>query len=354
MNTDQFWYKKRVFITGHTGFKGAWFVTWLSSLGAIVKGYSLPPSGINNLFDIACAGDNIENTFNDIRDYTALNSSLTDFRPEIIFHMAAQPLVLASYKNPIETYQVNVMGTANLLDAIRHYGSCRAIINITTDKCYENNGSHSPYSETDPMGGYDPYSSSKGCSELITRAYRRSFLNDLGVGVATARAGNVIGGGDWADNRLIPDILRSIDNETPVIIRNPHAVRPWQHVLEPLSGYMTLAERLWSNPSLYSGGWNFGPNEKDAKPVGWLVDELVEMFPNATWELEAKAKAHEAPFLNLDISKAKTELDWSPTWDLGTTLEKICGWHSSWRSGSNMKERCLEEIKQFMKSSTEK
>ena len=206
------------------------------------------------------------------------------------------------------------------------------------------------------MGGYDPYSSSKGCSELITSAYRQSFLNDLGVGVATARSGNVIGGGDWADNRLIPDILKSIDNGTPVIIRNPHAVRPWQHVLAPLSGYMTLAERLWSNPSLYSGGWNFGPNEQDAKPVGWLVDKLVEMFPNATWELEAKAKAkaHEAPFLNLDISKAKTELDWSPTWDLETTLEKISGWHSSWRSGKNMKVRCLDEIKQFMKSNTEK
>jgi CDP-glucose 4,6-dehydratase len=271
------------------------------------------------------------------------------FNPDILIHMAAQPLVRYSYNAPIETYEVNVIGTAKVLEVARSCSNLKAIVNITTDKCYENDGRSQSYKEDDTMGGYDPYSSSKGCAELVTSAYRRSFLQDQGVGLASVRAGNVIGGGDWASDRLIPDILRSFEKNEHVVIRNPKATRPWQHVLEPLSGYLILAEKLYKDQNRYAEGWNFGPNEKDIKPVDWILDKMISKWPDSNWKLDRNSNPHEAGFLKLDISKAKSRLGWSPIWKLEHTLDKIISWQRSWLNEEDMQIVCLAEINEYMR-----
>ena len=349
MLNSEFWKGKKVFLTGHTGFKGSWLSIWLNSMGAVVKGYALKPANNLNLFSIAGVENLVASDINDIRDYSALCLSILEFSPDIVFHMAAQPLVRASYENPLETYEVNVMGTANLLEAVRHCSTIQAVVNITTDKCYENNEWVWGYKETDPMGGRDPYSSSKGCSELVTASFRDSFLRGVNVGVATARAGNVIGGGDWAEDRLIPDILRAFEASESVIIRNPNATRPWQHVLEPLSGYLILAEQLFKNPDEVSEGWNFGPYDQDVRPVDWILDQMTHLWPGASWKLDLDDNPHEAKLLKLDISKASSILGWTPTWDLDVTLGKIVRWHKHWVEGADMRAECVNEINEFTK-----
>jgi CDP-glucose 4,6-dehydratase len=344
---QNFWQGKRVFLTGHTGFKGSWLSLWLHSLGAIVKGYALNPPTNPSLFIEAKVSSIVDSQIGDIRDQDVLYESMTTFNPDVLIHMAAQPLVRHSYDAPIETYEVNVIGTAKVLEVARSCAHLKAIVNITTDKCYENDGRSQGYRENDPMGGYDPYSSSKGCAELVTSAYRRSFLQDQGVGLASARAGNVIGGGDWADDRLIPDILRSFEKNESVIIRNPKATRPWQHVLEPLSGYLILAQKLYENQGNYSEGWNFGPNEKDVKPVDWILNNMIAKWPNSSWELDQNSNPHEADFLKLDISKAESRLDWKSVWELRQTLEKIIAWHRAWLDKKDMQVACLSEIKEY-------
>ncbi len=346
---QSFWKGKRVFITGHTGFKGSWISLWISSLGGIVKGYALEPPTSPSLFNEAKIESIIESQIGDIRDQKALYKSMFEFDPDILIHMAAQPLVRRSYGSPVETYEVNVVGTAKVLEASRSCINLKAIVNITTDKCYENDGRSEGYKEDNPMGGYDPYSSSKGCAELVTSAYRRSFLQDQGVGLASVRAGNVIGGGDWADDRLIPDIIRSFEKSKPVVIRNPKATRPWQHVLEPLSGYLILAQKLYENQKEYAEGWNFGPNEKDVKPVEWILDKMIEKWPNSSWQLDTNSSPHEADFLKLDISKVKSKLGWKPIWELSHALEKIISWHKAWLDKEDMQTICLAEIEEYTK-----
>jgi len=342
-----FWQGKRVFLTGHTGFKGSWLSLWLHSLGAIVKGYALSPPTNPSLFIEAKVDSIVDSQIGDIRNKNALFESMTTFNPDVLIHMAAQPLVRYSYEAPIETYEVNVIGTAKVLEVARSCVHLKAIVNITTDKCYENDDRSEGYKEDDKMGGYDPYSSSKGCAEIVASAYRRSFLQDQGVGLASARAGNVIGGGDWADDRLIPDILRSFEKNKSVIIRNPKATRPWQHVLEPLSGYLILAQKLYENQGNYSEGWNFGPNEKDVKPVDWILNKMISKWPNSSWELDQNSSPHEASFLKLDISKAESRLGWKPVWGLSQTLEKIIAWHRAWIDKKDMQAVCLSEIKEY-------
>jgi CDP-glucose 4,6-dehydratase len=346
---QEFWHEKRVFVTGHTGFKGGWISLWLSSLGAQVKGYALSPPTSPSLFNEAEVSKVIDSQIGDIRDQSTLHESMTVFNPDILIHMAAQPLVRYSYDTPIETYEVNVIGTAKVLEVSRSCVNLKAIVNITTDKCYENDGRSEGYKEDDPMGGYDPYSSSKGCAELIASSYRRSFLQEQGVGIASVRAGNVIGGGDWANDRLIPDILKSFEKNESVIIRNPKATRPWQHVLEPLSGYLILAEKLYKNQDKYAEGWNFGPNEKDIKPVDWILDKMISKWPDSNWKLDRNSNPHEAGFLKLDISKAKSRLGWSPIWKLEHTLDKIISWQRSWLNEEDMQIVCLAEINEYMR-----
>ena len=342
-----FWQGKRVFLTGHTGFKGGWMSLWLYSLGAIVKGYSLKPLTSLALFEEANVRSVVDSQIGDILDFDTLQESILSFDPDIIIHMAAQPLVRYSYINPIETYEVNVIGTTKVLEVARSCSNLKAVVNITTDKCYENDNRSEGYKESDPMGGFDPYSSSKGCAELVTSAYRRSFLQEQGIGLASVRAGNVIGGGDWAEDRLIPDILRSFEKNKPVVIRNPKATRPWQHVLEPLSGYLVLAQKLYNDQDQYAEGWNFGPNEQDVKSVDWILDKMISKWPNSSWVLDSNHNPYEADFLKLDISKAKYKLGWKPTWELDHTLDKIVNWHRSWLNKEDMQTICLTEIEEY-------
>ena len=343
-----FWFGKKVFLTGHTGFKGGWLSLWLQSLGAEVSGYALNSSSSHNLFTIANVGSGMAtSTIADIRDASALTAAMKHAQPDIVFHLAAQPLVRYSYADPVETYTVNVMGTVNLFEAIRKTTSVRAVVNVTTDKCYENREWVWPYREDEAMGGYDPYSSSKGCSELITSAYRRSFLANAGIAVASARAGNVIGGGDWAPDRLIPDFLRAIDSGNTLVIRSPNAIRPWQHVLEPLSGYMILAEQLFTMGAEFAEGWNFGPSDEDARTVEWIVNQLVTTIPNSSWELDQKPQLHEANHLRLDSSKAHIRLNWQPRWKLQGALQKIVEWHTDWKLGADMHKCTLEQIETY-------
>jgi CDP-glucose 4,6-dehydratase len=347
INPD-FWHGKRVLLTGHTGFKGSWLSLWLQSMGANLRGISLIPPTNPSLFEVARVSAGMEHHLVDLRDYFAVKSHIDSFKPEIIIHMAAQSLVRLSYLNPIETYSTNVMGTLHVLDAARQSGSVKAIVNITTDKCYENKEWVWGYREDEPMGGYDPYSNSKGCVELISSAYRRSFLKDAGIAMATARAGNVIGGGDWALDRLVPDTLRALQANEPVQIRSPYATRPWQHVLEPLSGYLLLAERLIMHGQDYAEGWNFGPYDDDARPVQRIVEQLCEFWGNnASWVLQPGDHPHEANFLKLDISKARQRIQWSPRWSLDTALNHIVDWHQSWLNGSDMRSVCLSQISQY-------
>ena len=349
VNPD-FWKGKRVFITGHTGFKGSWLSLWLQQMGAEVKGFSLEPPTTPSLFEVAKVADHMQSEIGDIRDLTKLSQSIDSFNPDILLHLAAQPLVRYSYREPVETYSTNVMGTVNVLEASRQANNLKTIVVITTDKCYENREWEWGYRENEPMGGYDPYSNSKGCAELVVSAYRRSFFNSNDTAaVASARAGNVVGGGDWAEDRLIPDILRAFEKQQPVIIRNPLSTRPWQHVLEPLSGYLVLAQHLWQEGQIFAEGWNFGPKDDDCRPVQWILDNMVHFWgKGAYYEIDKSQQPHEANFLKLDCSKAATRLKWHPQWRLEYTLEKITTWHRAWLDRKNMKNHCLEEIKDYM------
>lgn len=349
MIDEQFWRGKRVFLTGHTGFKGSWLAIWLTSMGATVRGYALAPPTEPALFNEARVADAMDSQIGDVRDASALAHSIAEFQPEIVLHMAAQPLVRASYQNPVGTYATNVMGTVHLLEAVRSVDSVKAVVVVTTDKCYENREWEWGYRENEPMGGYDPYSNSKGCAELVTDAYRRSFFTETGIAVATGRAGNVIGGGDWAEDRLIPDILTAFSENRAAIVRNPDAIRPWQHVLEPLSGYMVLAQRLYEKGQEAARPWNFGPWDEGARPVHWITDHMAQMWGDgARWELlDDNSQPHEATYLKLDISRARTYLDWSPTWELQQTLERIVGWQKAWLGGASARDLCLGEIAAF-------
>lgn len=349
-----FWKDKRVFITGHTGFKGSWLTLWLHSMGAVLKGFSLNPPTEPSLYGNAAVGRFIDSVIGDIRNYQHLHDAISDFKPEIIFHMAAQPLVRLSYDEPIETYSTNVMGTVHLLEAVKRIGGVKAVVNITSDKCYENREWVWGYREQEAMGGYDPYSNSKGCAELVASAYRNSFFNEKdyqkhGVALASVRAGNVIGGGDWAKDRLIPDILKSFEKQQTVVIRSPHAIRPWQHVLEPLSGYITVAQRLYLEGPVYAEGWNFGPREDDAMSVQFIVETMVGLWgEGASWELDGNEHPHEAHYLKLDCSKARMRLDWHPRWSLVETLQRIVGWHKASINGEDMLAFTLNEISEYM------
>lgn len=347
-----FWQGKRVFLTGHTGFKGGWLSLWLQAMGAQVYGLALAPPTSPALFDIAQVGDGMESMIGDIRNFSVVTEAISKAQPDILIHMAAQPLVRLSYESPIETYGTNVMGTLHVLEAARHVPSLRAVVNVTTDKCYENREWVWGYREDEPMGGYDPYSNSKGCSELATSAYRRSFFRPANIALASARAGNVIGGGDWAADRLVPDILRSFERGEPVEIRNPNAVRPWQHVLEPLSGYLVLAQNLYEGAGAFDEAWNFGPRDEDAQPVEWIVEHLADLWgPQARWQVYTGDQPHEARFLKLDISKAHARLGWRPRWNLATALHHIVDWHRSWLDGGDMKALCLAQIDLYQKTS---
>ncbi len=345
-----FWRGKRVLLTGHTGFKGSWLSLWLQSLEANVIGYALAPPTSPSLFEVAGVGAGMTSIIGDIRDLENLRKVFARHEPEIVIHMAAQPLVRLSYSEPVETYSTNVMGTVNLLEAVRHTQSVRAVVNVTSDKCYENKEWVWGYREHEPMGGYDPYSNSKGCAELVTSAYRNSYFhpekyNEHHVAMASARAGNVIGGGDWAADRLIPDIMRAIVKGEPVHIRNPHAIRPWQHVLEPLSGYLLLAEKLYQEGAAYAEGWNFGPGDEDARPVQWIVERLSNTWgEGASWKLDTGNHPHEAHYLKLDCSKAKARLHWQPRWPLAHTLNAIVEWHRAHRDGQDMRKTTLRQI----------
>ncbi len=347
-----FWKGKKVFITGHTGFKGSWLSLWLQDMGAIVKGYALNPITTPNLFTQANVAKNMDSEIGDITDLNHITQSMTGFNPEVLIHMAAQPLVRLSYQEPVLTYATNVMGTVNVLESARKCTNLKAIVSVTTDKCYENKEWAWGYRENEPMGGHDPYSSSKGCAELVTAAYRKSFFNEnSNTFLASARAGNVIGGGDWSEDRLIPDILRAFENNEPVIIRNPLSTRPWQHVLEPLSGYLVLAQHLFEDGSSFAEGWNFGPKDEDCKPVGWILDKMVENWGGgAKWELDKNNNPHEAGYLKLDCSKAALRLNWYPKWNLEDTLETIIKWHQKYISQQNIQEQCLLEIALYQKN----
>jgi CDP-glucose 4,6-dehydratase len=344
----KFWVDKKVLITGHTGFKGSWLSLWLQSLGANLTGMALESPTSPNMFELANIGEGMKSYLVDIRDFNAVEKVVSEACPEIVIHMAAQPLVRYSYQNPIDTYATNVMGTVHLLEALRKQGGAKAVVNVTSDKCYENKEWVWGYREGEPLGGFDPYSNSKGCAELVTSTYRRSFFQEKGIGLASARAGNVIGGGDWAQDRLIPDILKSFQDRKPVVIRSPDATRPWQHVLEPLSGYLTLAEALWNDQSNFAEAWNFGPKEEDAKPVSWIVDHMVDLWgEDASWILDHERQPHEAHFLKLDTSKSRGALSWAPRWDIHKALDKTILWHKAWLSCENLKQFSLKQINEY-------
>lgn len=352
MSSASFWQGKSVFLTGHTGFKGGWLAIWLTHLGAKVYGYALNPPTENNFFSATGLISRLAgHTISDMRDASALVSAIQAAQPDVVLHLAAQPLVRYSYIDPVETYAVNVMGTVNLLEAVRKTASVKAVVNVTTDKCYENREWVWPYRESEAMGGFDPYSSSKACSELVTAAYRRSFFESNNVSLASARAGNVIGGGDWAADRLIPDFLRALDVGQPLVIRSPQATRPWQHVLEPLSGYLALAQKLYEEGSSFADAWNFGPEDSDAKSVQWIVEKLCSQIPHASWQCDTLLQPHEANMLKLDSSKAKALLAWHPRWNLQTALQMTLAWHQAWKEHADMDDVSIMQIQHYEKAS---
>jgi CDP-glucose 4,6-dehydratase len=353
--TPDFWQGKRVFITGHTGFKGSWLALWLTKFGAKVTGYALDPDTKPNLFDSAKVSEGMVSIIGDIRNSENLAQAMLEHKPDIVIHMAAQALVRPSYSNPIDTFSTNVMGTVNLLDAVRHAPSVRVVINVTSDKCYENRELASVgYKEGDPMGGHDPYSSSKGCAELVAAAYRNSYFQskeraDHPVAMASARAGNVIGGGDWAVDRLIPDTITAFMNNRPVEIRSPNAIRPWQHVLEALGGYLLLGEKLWENGSEYAGGWNFGPENDDTIPVVEIVEAVAKIWgAKASWSVQPGEQPHEAHYLRLDCSKARSKLGWKNRWDVHNGLSATVDWYKVFAKKGDVRGKSLEQIDQFM------
>ena len=357
--TNEFWKGKRVLITGHTGFKGGWLSLWLQVKGAHVIGYSLSPPTEPSLFELASVKEGMVSIEGDIRDLNHLKNSIAKHQPEIVFHMAAQPLVRYSYRHPVETYSTNVIGTVNVLEVVRLSRGIKAVVCITSDKCYENREWQWGYREIDPMGGHDPYSSSKGCAELVIAAYRNSYFSadeyeSHGVAVASTRAGNVIGGGDWSEDRLIPDMIKAFLENRSVIIRSPNAIRPWQHVLEPLSGYLSLAEKLWLSGPELAQGWNFGPNVEDSKPVSWLVGKMVELWnEGASWELDSVQNPPEDNYLRLDSTKAITMLGWAPKIHLITALEWVCEWYRGYQQNMDLRLLSERQIERYENLGTE-
>ncbi len=347
---------KKILVTGHTGFKGSWMCLLLNKLGAQVYGFALAPPTNPSLFETARVEEQVKSYIGNIQDYDLLQKVINDIKPDAIIHMAAQALVRESYRNPLETYSTNVIGTANLLQAARYEQSIKAIVNVTTDKCYENKEWDWGYRENDSLGGFDPYSNSKGCSELVTSSFRNSFFHpDLyhkhGVAIATARAGNVIGGGDWASDRLIPDFLKAIAKGEKVLLRNPLAIRPWQHVLEPLTGYLYLLQKLLTDGAGYGEAWNFGPQDSDAKNVEWIIASICELWgEDASYGLDKNAHPHEAGFLKLDCSKANRRLNWFPRWDIRTSLKNIVDWHKAYMQKDDMKLISNRQIDDYLNS----
>ncbi len=360
MNTDifnGFFNDKRVLVTGHTGFKGAWLSLWLKKLGAITTGYSLKPPSNPNFFDICALKDQMISVEGDVKDKKHLNYVFLEYQPQIVIHMAAQSLVKNSYRDPVNTYETNVMGTVNVLEECRNCESVRAILIITSDKCYKNSGyPETGFKESDPMGGYDPYSSSKGCAELVCEAYLKSYFNpdgyqDHNVALASARAGNIIGGGDWAQDRLIPDCIRAFVEHKPVCIRYPEAIRPWQYMLEPLFGYLKLAKSLFENGAAFSGGWNFGPENENLKPVKWIIEKMVRLWnDNAGWQIDEASHSYESPCLKLDCKKAKSLLDWNPRMNLETALANTIGWYKAYYDNNDIIGESLQKIENYEKS----
>lgn len=353
MLNKTFWAGKKVLLTGHTGFKGSWLAIWLEMLGAEVTGYALEPLTPNDNFVLSGIGSRINHHTGDLRDFERLRRLFDQTKPDIVFHLAAQPLVRLSYDSPKETYDINVGGTVNVLECCRLTESVQVIVNVTTDKCYENREWVWGYRENDRLGGYDPYSSSKACSELVTEAYRKSFFNPEdfarhGKSLASARAGNVFGGGDWQVDRILPDCVRHLERGEPIIVRNPHAIRPWQHVLEPLSGYLLLAEKMYDKPTTYAGAWNFGPEDSSFLNVGSLVDTVVNSWGSGSWEDRSVPGAvHEAHLLKLDITKAKALLGWAPVWKIDRAVDETIKWYKNYNSES-VQELCLTQILDYM------
>jgi CDP-glucose 4,6-dehydratase len=348
---SNFWKNRSVFITGHTGFKGGWLSFWLSEVGAKVHGFSLEPPTTPNFFTETNLEKRLSSsTIGDILNFNNLKCTLEQATPDVLFHLAAQPLVRESYSSPLATLETNVMGTATVLQAARSVSSIKAIVNITTDKCYENKEWHWPYRENDHLGGYDPYSASKACAEIITSAYRNSFLSDSNVNLASVRAGNVISGGDWAADRLIPDFFRASDAGESLNVRYPKAIRPWQHVLEPLSGYLILAEKLYNGGIAFAEAWNFGPDEEDSRSVGWIIERLCSQIEGSKWASDNSTQPHEASLLKLDSSKAKAMLGWSPRWNLETALTKTADWHKAWKCEEDMGSITSMQINNYLQS----
>lgn len=360
MINPSFWMNKKVFLTGHTGFKGSWLSIWLHSMGAIVTGYALKPPTSPSLFEASGVKELVHSIIGDVRDSYSLEKAMLLAEPEIVIHMAAQPLVRESYIEPVHTYSTNIMGTVHLFESVRKCNSVKVVINVTTDKCYENKEWVWGYRENEPLGGYDPYSSSKACSELVTSSYRNSYFNPReysshGVAIASVRAGNVIGGGDWTEGRLLPDCVSALINNQPITIRNPNSIRPWQHVLEPLSGYLILAEYLYKDGSNFAEAWNFGPRDEDVKNVEWIVKKMVNDWDvQASYKIDEGNHPHEANYLKLDSSKAKMKLGWYPRWNIETTLEKIISWYKDNKDNESTRDICLSQIEDYLNSGENK
>ncbi|MBE7411770.1 MAG: CDP-glucose 4,6-dehydratase [Leptospiraceae bacterium] len=350
MEINSFWKGKKVLLTGHTGFKGSWLTLWLKKLGAEIYGVSLDPITVPSIFQLAGISNEVKiDSRIDIRNLNELTKFFQEIKPEVVFHLAAQALVLDSYTNPVDTYSTNVMGTVNVLEAIRLTSSVKGAVIVTTDKCYENKEWFWGYRETESMGGHDPYSSSKGCAEIVTSAYRSSFFGEGKTAIATARAGNVIGGGDWSKDRLLPDFFKSIEKKEPLFLRFPNAIRPWQHVLEPIGGYVLLAEKLLGEDKQnFSEAWNFGPFDEDTKTVEWIAKTVCKQFPESSYKIDNSAKKHEANYLKLDISKARMKLGWSPKWNTLHALDATIEWYKSYQSGKDMNEFTRSQIDSYI------